>query len=261
MEVEMKVLADYLEGQSRESRPPASGSDTSGFTMLSRSVAQVELDLRSQEETLQYLGADITRLRLDLDKVNTTAWSRKMSTGSNAGVTGSEDIWEALAAIEDKNEQQEDIIQSHTSDISSLLATSRDLSSRLSGLSSTGGPEGVPAGELAGIVADLNDLKEKYTNMTSTVRFVQQLSNKAGIAATEWNKKRAFFERLLDSHTSAILQLMDKTNAIDAQMSLHLSENKMQSSSGGRSGGRSGERSGGRSAGRRRKQQGGEERG
>ncbi|XP_078663208.1 uncharacterized protein LOC144906622 isoform X8 [Branchiostoma floridae x Branchiostoma belcheri] len=258
MEVEMKVLADYLEGQSRESRPPVSGSDTSGFTMLSRSVAQVELDLRSQEETLQYLGADITRLRLDLDKVNTTAWSRKMSTGSNAGVTGSEDIWEALAAIEDKNEQQEDIIQSHTSDISSLLATSRDISSRLSGLSSTGGPESAPAGELAGIVADLNDLKEKYTNMTSTVRFVQQLSNKAGIAATEWNKKRAFFERLLDSHTSAILQLMDKTNAIDAQMSLHLSENKMQSSSGGRSGGRSGERSGGRSAGRRRKQQGGD---
>ncbi|KAI8507011.1 hypothetical protein Bbelb_154500 [Branchiostoma belcheri] len=245
MEVEMKVLADYLEGQSRESRPPASGSDSSGFTMLSRSVAQVELDLRSQEETLQYLGADITRLRLDLDKVNNTAWSRKMSTGSNAGVTGSEDIWEALAAIEDKNDQQEDIIQSHTSDISSLLATSRDISSRLSGLSSTGGPEAVPAGELAGIVSDLNDLKEKYTNMTSTVRFVQQLSNKAGIAATEWNKKRAFFERLLDSHTSAILQLMDKTNAIDAQMSLHLSENKMQSSSGGRSGGRSGERSGG----------------
>eukprot|EP00058_Branchiostoma_floridae_P019302 XP_002604792.1 hypothetical protein BRAFLDRAFT_119478 [Branchiostoma floridae] len=306
MEVEMKVLADYLEGQSRESRPSVSGSsdpsgftmlsrsvaqsresrpsvsgssDPSGFTMLSRSVAQVELDLRSQEETLQYLGADITRLRLDLEKVNTTARSRKMPTGSNQGVTDSEDIWEALAAIEDKNEQQEDIIQSHTSDISSLLATSRDLSSRLSGLSSTGGPESVPAGDLAEIVtdlddlkpgpqlsgltstgglesvpagdlaeivADLDDLKSKYSNMTATVRFVQQLSNKAGIAATEWNKKRQFFERLLDSHTSAILQLMDKTNAIDAQMSLHLSETKMQSSAGGRSsGGRSGERPGG----------------
>ncbi|XP_035662622.1 golgin subfamily A member 4-like isoform X8 [Branchiostoma floridae] len=256
MEVEMKVLADYLEGQSRESRPSVSGSsDPSGFTMLSRSVAQVELDLRSQEETLQYLGADITRLRLDLEKVNTTARSRKMPTGSNQGVTDSEDIWEALAAIEDKNEQQEDIIQSHTSDISSLLATSRDLNSRLSGLSSTGGPESVPAGDLAEIVADLDDLKSKYSNMTATVRFVQQLSNKAGIAATEWNKKRQFFERLLDSHTSAILQLMDKTNAIDAQMSLHLSETKMQSSAGGRSsGGRSGERPGGRSGGRRRNQ-------
>ncbi|XP_078582955.1 uncharacterized protein LOC144865825 isoform X5 [Branchiostoma floridae x Branchiostoma japonicum] len=256
MEVEMKVLADYLEGQSRESRPSASGSsDPSGFTMLSRSVAQVELDLRSQEETLQYLGADITRLRLDLEKVNTTARSRKMPTGSNQGVTDSEDIWEALAAIEDKNEQQEDIIQSHTSDISSLLATSRDLSNKLTGLSSTGGPEGVPAGDLAEIVADLDDLKSKYSNMTATVRFVQQLSNKAGIAATEWNKKRQFFERLLDSHTSAILQLMDKTNAIDAQMSLHLSETKMQSSAGGRSsGGKSGERPGGRSGGRRRNQ-------